>query len=105
MSDRTITTHEQVVAELRAMSAQIIHPKDTYLSSMADVVERLAASCKSHETEAVQCAAMRDALLDRLQWSNVNGGQAFILKGVNQYTLGSLLVDAANEAKKQEAAK
>jgi hypothetical protein len=102
MSDRTITTPEQVVAELRAMSAQIIHPKDTYLSSMADVVERLEASRKHRETEAIQCAAMRDALLNRLQWSNVNGRGAFILKGVDQYTLGSLMVDTANKAKQEQ---
>ena len=40
MSDE-IKTPEQVIAELRAMSAQFVHPKDTYFASMADVVEGL----------------------------------------------------------------
>jgi hypothetical protein len=96
--ERKIDTPEQVVAELRAMSAQFVHPKDTYFASMADVVERLIFKCKHNDEEANKCAAMRDALLNRLQWSNVNGGQAYILKGVGSHNLASVLCEAARAA-------
>lgn len=96
--ERKIKTPEQVVAELRAMSAQFVHPKDMYFAGMADIVERLIAKCKHNDEEATNCAAMRDALLNRLQWSNVNGGQAYILKGVGAYDLASVLCEAARAA-------
>lgn len=41
-NERRIKTPEQVVAELRALSAQFICPRDTFFASMADVVEKLA---------------------------------------------------------------
>lgn len=41
---KKLETPEQVIQELRALSAQFIRPKDTFFASMADVVERLRAA-------------------------------------------------------------
>ena len=99
--DSKIETPEQVVAELRAMSAQFVCPKDTYFAAMADVVQSLLESRNRHQIEAVRITAMHNAILNRLQWSNVGTGQAFIVKGVNDYRLHGFLFDAAKKAEEE----
>jgi hypothetical protein len=96
--NRVITTPQQVIAELRAVSAQIIHPKDTYLSGMADVVEQLAGQAMSYREQAVRARAEREAVCGRLEWCNVNGGQAYVLLGVGAYELNRFLMAAGDVA-------
>jgi hypothetical protein len=58
---RKIDTPEQVVVELRAMSAQFICPKDIYFASMADVVERLITETKALDRTVVEVEKARRA--------------------------------------------
>jgi len=62
MPAKTIETIPEVIAELRKLSKQIICPKDTYFSSMADTVEKLLVMVREGDLVVDDLAARVERL-------------------------------------------
>lgn len=60
-------------------------------------IQRLRNSLESTERENRLRRAELNALNDRLAWSNVNGGMAYVLRGVGHVEIWKLLRDARDE--------
>lgn len=90
MPQKIIETIPAVVEELRSLSKQIVHPKDTYFASMAQTVENFAAIAEHEETVIDDLVAKVDRYEKALRDIKRECGERAINAGTS--TLG-LFVD------------
>jgi len=75
-----------------------INGNDRVVAGYEVLLEHYRRLLSEHE-DLLQCAAMKDALVERLVWRNIGISGGYVLDGVNYNELATFLVESVKAAK------